>query len=59
MGWQVCGFLILILHQFFFLSFTYLSDPYTQCGAQTHNPEIKSQILFQLSHPGAPLWYQF
>ena len=26
---------------------------YTQCGAQTHNPEIKSLLLYQLSQPDA------
>ena len=25
-----------------------------QCGAQTHNPEIKSHMLHQPSQPGAP-----
>ena len=38
-----------------FLSlFIYLSNLYTKCGAQTHNPEIKSHMFFQLSQPEAP-----
>jgi len=39
---------------FFFLSFIYLSNLYTQCRTGYHDPEIKSRILFQLSQPGAP-----
>ena len=41
----------------FFLSFylfIHLSNLYTQCRAQTHDPEIKSRSLFQLGQPGAP-----
>ena len=37
---------------FFFL----LSKHYAQCGAQTHNPKIKSHILYGLSHPGTPMF---
>lgn len=33
-----------------FLSFIYLNNLYTLCEARTHNPEIKSHMLFQLSH---------
>ena len=36
---------------FFILLF--LSTLYTQCGVQTHNPEIKSVMLYQLNQPGA------
>ena len=38
----------------FFFKFIYLSNLYTQHGAQTHNLEIKSCMLFQLTQPGAP-----
>ena len=31
-----------------------LSNLYTQRGAQTYNPEIKSLMLYQLSQPGSP-----
>ena len=31
--------------------FIYLNNLYTQHGAQTHNPKIKSHMLFQLSQP--------
>ena len=34
--------------------FIHLSDLYPQCEVQTHNPEIKSGMLFQLSQTGAP-----
>ena len=33
----------------------YFSKLYTQCGAQTHDPQIKSRVLFRLSQPGAPI----
>ena len=39
---------------FLFFNFIYLSNLYTQHGARTHDPEIKSHIFFQLSQPGAP-----
>ena len=32
----------------------FLSNLYTQRGALTHNPEIKSCVLHWLSQPGAP-----
>ena len=38
----------------FFLSFFNLSNPCTHCGAETHDPEIKSHMLFQLSQAGTP-----
>ena len=39
----------------YFLIFIHvLNDLYAQHGVQTHNPEIKSCMLYQLSHPGAP-----
>lgn len=31
-----------------------LSNLCTQCGTYTHDPEIKSWTLDQLTHPGAP-----
>lgn len=31
---------------FFKEVFIYLSNPYTQCGARIHDPEIKSLTLF-------------
>ena len=34
-----------------------LSKFYVQHGAQTHDPEIKSCMLYQLSQPGAPTHY--
>ena len=33
---------------------TYLSNRYTQCGARTHDPEIKSRLLHGLSEPAVP-----
>ena len=33
----------------------FLGDLYTQCGAQTQNPEIKSCVLHGLSPPGTPV----
>ena len=30
---------------FYFLKILFLSNFYTQCGAQTHNPEVKSPML--------------
>lgn len=38
----------------FFLVFIYLSNFYTQRGAETHEPEIKSYILYWLTQPGVP-----
>ena len=38
---------------FFFLKVTF--NLYTQRGAQTHDPEIKSRAVSQLSQPGPPL----
>lgn len=32
-----------------------LSKLYAHCGAQIHNPRIKSCMLFQLSLPGTPI----
>ena len=41
----------------------FLSNLYTQHGAQTHNPEIESCAPYWLSHPGAQifpkLWIKF
>ena len=39
---------------YFFLSFIYLSNIYTQCGTQIQDSEIKSCMLFWLSKQGAP-----
>lgn len=38
----------------FFFFFLILSRLLAQCGAQTHDPGIKSRILYQPSQPGAP-----
>ena len=38
-----------------FLKFIYLSNLYTQRGAGTHDPEIKSHMLFPPSQPGIHL----
>ena len=32
----------------------FVSDLYTQHGAQIHNPKIKSRMLYWLSQPGPP-----
>ena len=32
----------------------YVYNLYTQCGARTHDPEIKSLTLYKLSQPGPP-----
>ena len=32
----------------------FLSNSYTQHGALTHNPDIKSHVIHQLSRPGTP-----
>lgn len=37
----------------FYFKIVFLSTLYTQPGAQTHNPEIKSHWLQELKHPGA------
>ena len=45
----------ILLNLFFFLKFPYFfSNLYTQCEARTHNPEIKSHMLFRLSQADAP-----
>lgn len=36
------------------LFYLFLSNLYVQCGALTHDPEIKSPTLHGLSQPGAP-----
>ena len=36
---------------FFYFYFFFFSYLYTQCGAQTHDPEIKSHMLYGLSQP--------
>ena len=35
----------------------FLSDLYSQHGARTHNPELKTQMLYQPSQPGAFTFY--
>lgn len=40
---------------FCILSILFLSNLYSQHGAWTHNPDIKSCTLHQLSQPGAPI----
>ena len=32
----------------------FVSNVYTRCGARTHDPKIKSRVLYQLSQPGKP-----
>ena len=39
---------------FFFSRFYFLSNLYTQREAQTHNPEIKSRMLWRMSQPDSP-----
>lgn len=34
------------------LFFHFLSNVYTQRGAQSHDPEIRNPTLYQLSQPG-------
>ena len=36
------------------LKVVFFSNPYIQRGAQTHDPEIKSYMLWGLNQPGAP-----
>lgn len=44
----------------FFLSLLiYVTNLYTQCGPQTHDPKIKIHMLFQLSQPRAPHLFKF
>lgn len=35
----------------FFFLLLLLSNPYAQCGTQTHDPENKSHMLYCLSQP--------
>lgn len=39
------------------ISNIFVSNIYTQCGIRTHEPEIKSHILYGLSQSGAPEIY--
>ena len=48
-------FTILLL----FFKILFLSNLYTQHGAQTYNPEIKSRMLDQLSQSGTPIYGYF
>ena len=41
-------------YRYCFIFKVYLSSLYTQHGAQIHNPEIRSHMIFQLSQPSAP-----
>lgn len=43
----------------FSVKISFLSHPHTQHGAQTHNTEIKSHLLHQLSQPVAPVIFYF
>lgn len=47
----LCDPAIPLLHIYLLilLMFLYLSNLYTHCGAQTHDPETKSHMLLQLS----------
>ena len=38
---------------FYYFEDYFSSNLYTQRGAQTHNPKIKSHMLYQLSQPDA------
>ena len=49
----VGGFFKIFLKISYFLKI-YLSNLYTQHGAQTHNPEMKTCTLHRLSQPGRP-----
>lgn len=52
--------LVLNIFSFFiFLKDFFLSNLYTQHGARTHNPKIKSPLLYQLSQRGAPCFTWF
>ena len=44
-----------ILDILFFKVYLFLSNLYTQCGAQIHNLKIKSLMLSWLSQSGAPI----
>lgn len=44
--------MILLEHSFFFF---FVSNIYSQRGAQTHGSRIKCHILYQRSQPGTPL----
>ena len=39
----------------FLIKKIFLSHLYTHHGAQTHDPEIRSHILYRLSQPGVPI----
>ena len=45
---------LLLSHTFFPPKISFLSDLYTQCGAQIHKSEIQRCSLHQLSQPGTP-----
>ena len=50
---SVCvGFKIVSFLSFNFLFIIFLSNLYTQCGAQAHDPKVQSHILNQLSQSG-------
>lgn len=42
-----------------FIKLLFLNYLYTQRGARTHNPEIKSRTLHQMSQPGVPSFKVF
>ena len=39
----------------FFFKILFLSNFYTQPGALSYNPKIKSHMLYQMGQPGTPL----
>lgn len=51
---ELFSFFTILLYLFFKV---YLNNLHTQHGAQTHDPEIKSHALLQLSQPGVPVFY--
>lgn len=54
----VCSWLVgvLTLYLFFKVYLFILSNLYTRCGAQIHDSQIKSPMLFGLSQPDTPLY---
>ena len=39
----------------FLIKILFLSNPYTQYGSQTYDPEIKRHMLYRISQPGTSL----
>ena len=46
--------LLFLFSLFFSFQILLLSNIHTQCGARTHNSEIRSCTFYRLSQPGAP-----